>query len=193
MAVTKKLADLKKAFVGVSEFRFCTTSSDFSASTVWDYELPILRDSLSFETSEPSFDNKFIHGESVPYVSTAEPGETTMSFEIPSIDDDITGWLLTKADTPTITGVTDTVGSDEGTWSGSGYKLDNKVIQGMAMIISEDRTKAILIRNLKGYVSVNMSELSNSPVSFTISATIESSISDSKQGDIMFLEFTKKA
>ena len=191
MAVTKKLADLKKAFVGVSEFRFCKSSSDFSASTVWDYELPILRDSLTFETSEPSFDNKFIHGESVPYVSTAEPGETTMSFEIPSIDDDITGWLLTAADTATLTGVADTVGGEEGTWSGAGYKLDNKVIQGMAMIISEDRSKAILIRNLKGYVSVNMSELSNSPVSFTISATIESSISDSKQGDIMFLEFKK--
>lgn len=191
MAVSKKLADLKKSFVGISEFRFCTNSSDFNENTVWDYELPILRDSLNFEVSEPSFDNKYIHGESVPYVSTAEPGETTMSFEIPSIDDDITGWLLTKSESPNVVGVADTVGDAQGTWKGTGYKLDNKVIKGMAMIISEDRTKAILIRNLKGYVSVNMSELSNSPVSFTISATIESSISDSKQGDIMFLEFTK--
>lgn len=191
MAVSKKLADLKKSFVGISEFRFCTNSSDFNENTVWDYELPILRDSLNFEVSEPSFDNKYIHGESVPYVSTAEPGETTMSFEIPSIDDDITGWLLTKSESPNVVGVADSVGDVQGTWKGTGYKLDNKVIKGMAMIISEDRTKAILIRNLKGYVSVNMSELSNSPVSFTISATIESSISDSKQGDIMFLEFTK--
>lgn len=191
MAVSKKLADLKKSFVGISEFRFCTTSADFNENTVWDYELPILRDSLNFEVSEPSFDNKYIHGESVPYVSTAEPGETTMSFEIPSIDDDITGWLLTKSESSAVVGVADTVGDVAGTWKGAGYKLDNKVIKGMAMIISEDRTKAILIRNLKGYVSVNMSELSNSPVSFTISATIESSISDSKQGDIMFLEFTK--
>ena len=191
MAVSKKLADLKKSFVGISEFRFCTNSSDFTADTVWDYELPILRDSLNFEVSEPSFDNKYIHGESVPYVSTAEPGETTMSFEVPSIDDDITGWLMTTAENGTIAGVSDTVGEVQGTWSGKGFKLDSKVIKGMAMIISEDRTKAILIRNLKGYVSVNMSELSNSPVSFTISATIESSISDSKQGDIMFLEFKK--
>lgn len=191
MAITKKLADLKKSFVGISEFRFCTTSSDFTAQTVWDYQLPILRDSLDFSVAEPSFDNKFIHGESVPYVSTAEPGETTMTFEVPSIDDDITGWLMTAAENGSVAGIADTVGDTEGTWSGQGFKLDNKVIKGMAMIVSEDGTKAILIRNLKGYVSINMSELSNSPVSFTISATIESSISDSKQGDIMFLEFKK--
>lgn len=193
MGVNKKLADLKKAFTGISEFRFRSVSEDLKANMSWDFELPILRDSFSFETSEPSFEEIFIHGESIPYVSSATPGETSISFEVPSIDKDILDWLLTKATTASVEGITDTVGTDTGTWSGGAYKLDNKVIQGMVMIISEDRTKAIVIKNFKGYASPNMADLSTNPVSFTISATIESSQSAGTQGDIMFLDFTKGA
>lgn len=191
MSITKKLSDLKKAFVGISEFRYKSTSTDLTSDMVWDYELPILRDSFSFETSEPSFNETFIHGESVPYAATAEPGETTISFEVPSIDKDITDWLLTPAENATISGISDQVGGVNGTWSGSAYKMDNKAIQGMVMIISDDKTKAIVIKNFKGYAAPNMSELTNSPVSFTISATLESSQSAGTQGDILFLDFTK--
>lgn len=190
--VTKKLSELKKAFIGISEFRFRSVSADLTSDMTWDFELPILRDSFSFETSEPSFNEVFIHGESIPYASTAEPGETTISFEVPSIDKDITDWLLTPAETASVSGVTDTVGGVEGTWGGAAYKMDNKAIQGMVMIISDDKTKAIVIKNFKGYASPNMSELTNSPVSFTISATLESSQAAGTQGDIMFLDFTRK-
>lgn len=189
MSVTKKLSALKKAFVGISEFRFKKESTDFSSDMVWDFELPILRDSFDFSVGEPSFNETFIHGESVPYAATSEPGEITLSFEVPSIDDDINEWLLTKS--KDITGISDTVGSDSGTWSGAGYKLDNKAITGMIMIISDDKTKAIVIKNFKGYASPNMSELTNSPVSFTISASIESGQSASEDGDILFLDWKK--
>ena len=191
MSVNKKLADLKKAFTGISEFRFRSVSADLTADMAWDFELPILRDSFSFETSEPSFEETFIHGESIPYSSSATPGETSISFEVPSIDKDILDWLLTPAANAAITGVSDNVGGVAGTWTGSAYKLDNKVIQGMVMIISEDKTKAIVIKNFKGYASPNMADLSTNPVSFTISATIESSQSAGTQGDIMFLDFNK--
>lgn len=190
--VTKKLSELKKAFIGISEFRFRSVSADLTSDMTWDFELPILRDSFSFETSEPSFNEVFIHGESIPYASTAEPGETTISFEVPSIDKDITDWLLSPAETPSVSAVADTVGGVKGTWGGVAYKMDNKAIQGMVMIISDDKTKAIVIKNFKGYASPNMSELTNSPVSFTISATLESSQSSGTQGDIMFLDFTKE-
>lgn len=191
MSVTKKLADLKKAFTGISEFRFRSTSADFTSDMVWDYELPILRDSFSFETSEPSFEEVFIHGEAIPYVSTATPGETSISFEVPSVDKDILDWLLSPADSSAVSAITDTVNGVAGTWSGSAYKLDNKVVQGMVMIISEDRTKAIVIKNFKGYAAPNMADLSTNPVSFTISATLESSQSTGTQGDILFLDFAK--
>lgn len=191
MSINKKLSDLKKAFVGISEFRYRATSADLTSDMTWDFELPILRDSFSFETSEPSFNETFIHGESVPYAATAEPGETTISFEVPSIDKDITDWLLTPAESSNIVGISDSVGGVKGTWSGSAYKMDNKAIQGMIMIISDDKTKAIVIKNFKGYASPNMSELTNTPVSFTISATLESSQSEGTQGDILFLDFAK--
>lgn len=191
MSVNKKLADLKKAFTGISEFRFRSTSADLTADMAWDYELPILRDSFSFETSEPSFEEIFIHGEAIPYVSTATPGETSISFEIPSVDKDILDWLLTPAESATVSGIADNVGGVAGTWTGGAYKLDNKVIQGMVMIISEDKTKAIVIKNFKGYAAPNMADLSTNPVSFTISATIESSQSAGVQGDILFLDFNR--
>lgn len=191
MSVTKKLADLKKAFTGISEFRFRSVSEDLTADMTWEFELPILRDSFSFETSDPSFEDIFIHGESIAYVSTASPGETSIVFEVPSVDKDILDWLLTPASTATVQGISDTVGGVAGTWAGGAYKLDNKVIQGMIMIISEDKTKAIVIKNFKGYAAPNMADISTNPVSFTISATIESSQSAGTQGDIMFLDFTK--
>lgn len=192
MAVTKKLSELKKAFIGISEFRYRSVSEDLTSDMTWELELPILRDSFSFETSEPSFNEVFIHGESVPYAATAEPGETTISFEVPSVDKDITDWLLSPAESAAISGIEDTVGGVSGVWSGAAYKMDNKAIQGMVMIISDDKTKAIVIKNFKGYASPNMSDITNTPVSFTISATLESSQSVGTQGDILFLDFNKQ-
>lgn len=189
MSVSKQLKDLKKAFTGISEFRFRKASAEFTANMDWDFELPILRDSFTFETAEATFEEKFIHGESIPYTSVGTPGETTLAFEVPSIDEDILDWLLTKA--KAVSGIADTVGTVSGTWTGAGYKIDGKAIQGMIMIISEDRTKAIVIKNFKGYASPNMADISNTPVSFTISATLESSQSADEQGDILFLDFTK--
>lgn len=191
MSVSKQLKDLKKAFTGISEFRFRKVSEDFVSNMDWDFELPILRDSFTFETAEATFEEKFIHGEQIPYTSVGTPGETTIGFEVPSIDEDILDWLLTKA--KAITGIADKVGDTTGAWAGAGYKIDGKAIQGMIMIISEDRTKAIVIKNFKGYASPNMADISNTPVSFTISATLESSQSAGEQGDILFLDFTKGA
>lgn len=191
MSVSKQLKDLKKAFTGISEFRFRKTSEDFTSNMDWDFALPILRDSFTFETAEATFEEKFIHGEQIPYTSIGTPGETTIGFEVPSIDEDILDWLLTKA--KAVTGIADTVGNVTGTWSGAGYKIDGKAIQGMIMIISEDQTKAIIVKNFKGYASPNMADISNTPVSFTISATLESSQSAGEQGDILFLDFTKGA
>lgn len=191
MSVSKQLKDLKKAFTGISEFRYRSVSEEFASNMSWDFALPILRDSFTFETAEATFEEKFIHGESIPYTSVGTPGETTLGFEVPSIDEDILNWLLTKA--KAVTGVTDTIGTDSGTWSGAGYKIDGKAINGMIMIISEDKTKAIVIKNFKGYASPNMADISNTPVSFTISATLESSQSADEQGDILFLDFKKDA
>lgn len=191
MSVNKKLAELKKAFVGISEFRFRSVSEEFVSDMIWDFELPILRDTFTFNTAEATFEERFIHGSSIPYTSVGTPGETTLGFEVPSIDEDILGWLMTKA--KAVLAIKDTVGGVEGTWTGAGYKIDGKALNGMIMIISEDKTKAIVIKNFKGYSSPNMDELSNTPVSFVISATLESSQSTDEQGDILFLDFTKTA
>lgn len=188
MTVTNKIDTLKKVFVGVSEFRFKNRSEKLTASTTWDYELPILRDSVSFDNPAPTFNRVYIHGDERPYATTAEPSDMTLTFEIPSISDRVTGWLYN--DGGTVEGIADTIDSVSGNWAGKGIKLDNKVIEGMAMIISEDRKHALVIKNLKCYSSVNMDDLSTSPVSFTITATLEGGVSTDTDGDIVFLDFT---
>lgn len=188
MAVTKTKEELKEVFIGVSEFRFATQSGPFTGDTVWDYELPILRDSVNFDNPAPSINKVFIHGDEKPYASTAEASDMTLSFEIPSIHDDVTGFLYNKG--KAIADVADTVDGVEGTWKGQGIKLDNKVIEGMAMIVSEDRKHAILIKNLKGYSSMNMNEISTTPVSFTVTTTLEGGVTTDSDGDVVFLTFT---
>lgn len=191
MSVTKTRDELKEVFVGVSEFRFSTKSGKFDASTVWDYELPILRDSINFDNPAPTINKVYIHGDEKPYASTSEASDITLSLEIPSIHDDITGFLYNKGGV--IDSVADTIDGVAGSWSGQGVKLDNKVIEGMCMIISEDRKHAILIKNLKGYSSMNMNELGTQPVSFTLTTTLEGGVSTDTDGDVVFLTFTAGA
>lgn len=191
MSVKLTKEQLKDVFIGVSEFRFATESKPFAANMEWDYELPILRDSLSFDNPAPTINPVYIHGSQKPYASTSEPSDITIAFEIPSIHKDITGFLYNEAGT--IDKISDTVNGVSGTWSGQGIKLDNKVIEGMAMIISEDRKHAILIKNLKGYSSANMNDISTTPVSFTVTATLEGGVTDDPDGDIVFMTFTPTA
>lgn len=191
MNVTKTREELKSVFIGVSEFRFSTKSEKFSDSTVWDYELPILRDSINFDNPAPTINKVYIHGDEKPYASTSESSDITLSLEIPSIHDDVTGFLYNKGGD--VSGVADTIDGVAGTWSGKGIKLDNKVIEGMCMIISEDRKHAILIKNLKGYSSMNMNELGTQPVSFTLTTTLEGGVSTDTDGDVVFLDFTANA
>lgn len=188
MSVTKTRDQLKKVFVGVSEFRFSTKSGKYDASTVWDYELPILRDSINFDNPAPTINKVFIHGDEKPYASTSEAADITLTLEIPSIHDDITGFLYNKGSE--VSNISDEVDGIAGTWSGQGIKLDNKVIEGMCMIISEDRKHAILIKNLKGYSSMNMNELGTQPVSFTLTCTLEGGVTTDTDGDVVFLDFT---
>lgn len=191
MSVTKTKEELKEVFIGVSEFRFATQSGPFTTETVWDYELPILRDSVNFDNPAPTINKVFIHGDEKPYASTAEASDMILTFEIPSIHDDVTGFLYNKG--TAIADIADTVDGVTGTWSGQGIKLDNKVIEGMAMIISEDRKHALLIKNLKGYSSMNMNEISTTPVSFTVTTTLEGGVTTDTDGDVVFLTFTPNA
>lgn len=187
MAVIKTKDELKDVFIGVSELRFSTKSGAFTADTTWDYELPILRDSITFDNPAPTINNAYVHGKKTAWASTSEPSDMTLTFEIPSIHDDITGWLYNKAGD--VSNVAEEVDGVAGAWSGQGISMEAKVIEGMAMIISEDKKHALLIKNLKGYSSMNMSSISTTPLSFTVTATLESGVTTDPDGDVVFLNW----
>lgn len=184
---TKILGD---AFMGMSTLRWSSSSQKLVATQAWDKEVPVGKDTVSFLQGDPTINKYYIHGQAAPYASTAEPGDITMALEIPSIDEDTTGWLATQmANAPVA--MEDEVDGVDGTWApiGKGIKLDIKTIRGMAMLISQDKQYAIVIKNLKGFSSVMMDSISTKPVGFKVSCSLEG-ISDDTDGDVVFLKWT---
>lgn len=177
---------LLKTFVGVSEFRFAKTSAKLTADQVWDYKLPITKDSINFTQADPAINNGFIHGQAKPAWSTSEPGDINLTFNIPSIDDETTGWLYEPGGT-----VVSMKESDTEEWKLKGIKLTGKPIEGMVMMISEDRKHCLVIKNLKGYSAMQTDNISQTPISFNISSTLQGGVSEDTDGDVVFGELVK--
>lgn len=174
---------LMKNFLGVSEFRFAKKSAALVTDQVWDYKVPVTRDSISFTQDTPTANNGYIHGRTAPAWTTSEPGDITLEFNVPSIDEETTGWLTTPTTISTKMKESDTT-----QWKLRGLKLEGKPVEGMAMMISEDRKYCLIIKNFKGYSSINMDDISTTPMSFTVSGTLQGGVSDDPDGDVVFGE-----
>jgi hypothetical protein len=114
-----------------------------------------------------------------------------MSFEVPSIDEDTTGWLG-KQMTDVPVSMEDEVDGVAGTWVpiGKGLSLNLKKLSGMAMVISEDKMYAIVIKNLVGYSSLIMNaSASSKPIGYKVSFSLEG-ITEDTDGDVVFLKWT---
>ena len=76
----KTVSELTMAFMGVSTLRYKATSAKLIAAQEWDFEFPVLRDSVNFTQGEISRNQAFIHGSSRAYATAAgEPASTTLT------------------------------------------------------------------------------------------------------------------
>ena len=190
--IKKTVNELKDTFVGISSVRWANDRAKLSPSTVWDFELPTLRDSVDFNFPEPDVENSKIYGQSTAWASHAEDGDIALALTIPSTHESLCEWGFAKRKSDEdIEGFAETAESNPhggaGTWEFRGYDIKSKVVEGMMMVVSEDGKKALVVKNFHGYATLLMDDLSGAtPVGIRLSGTITTPVEGDTDGDVLF-------
>ena len=184
----KTVSELTMAFMGVSTLRYKETSAKLIATQEWDYEFPVLRDSVNFTQGEISRNQAFIHGSSRAYATAAgEPASTILTFFVPSINAAVqTAFGNTASGTPATLKDGDTYWKPVGT----GINLTEKQLSGMAMLISQDKKYALVIKNLEGYASVQFDAPSTKPLGYNVSFDVSGITQGDTDGDVVLYEYS---
>ena len=128
------------------------------------------------------------------YCSTSSPGEITVTLTVPSIDEN-TNKLLYNESSAAPTAMEDVVNGEAGTWTaiGKGLNLqDEKALAGMAMIISENKKYAIVIKNLDGRASIAWDNASTTPLGYKLTFSLEGIAPEGDtDGDVVFVKWVK--
>lgn len=185
----KKFTDLKKVFKGVSSIRLATTVQASLATAAWDVELPVANDSLNIAQADGTLNPLKVYGQAGAWTIVGETGDISMSMFIPSIHADLMDIFYTKT-TASLTGADETIGAVTGSYDGYGYFLTNEMIEGSAMIISEDRKNALFIRNVQGYPALVFDSPLDTPAG--VNLTLQVAGGDT-EADIAFLTWTPNA
>ena len=186
---TKTLEELRMAFMGISTLRYSTVSAKLATNTEWGYILPVGKDTVNFTEGDTARNNYNIEGESKAYATTlATPAATTLTFFVPSVDADVQTLFGTPASGTPAT-MTDAILT--GTyWKpiGTGLKLEPKQLGGMAMLVSQDKKYAIVIKNLDGNATLQYDAPNTKPIGYNLSFNVSGITTGDTDGDIVFYE-----
>lgn len=190
--VTSLINTFNDVFSGVSSFRW--VDGDVNTATLatqqWDKELPVLEDGLSFSQDAPTINTKKVLGITRPWFSTSEAGDVTMEITIPSVAEGLLGWLFSESAT-SVTTKEETYLGKKGSYKGKGYQLTKKSIQGTAMIISEDGSRALVIRHLEAYTSFEYSNPTTDPYAVKLTASLSGQVGEGAETDDFDIAFLK--
>lgn len=171
VTVTKDVAALRTLFNKVGRIYF-TSSTGKTPSTLstLDFRLPILEDSVEFDTGEPDIETvNLTTGEKWTTMTTA--GEPSISMQCASFDASITDLFLNvTASSPG----TMTLGGK--TYGGKGYDLSAKKVTGGLLMMGEDLEMAIFMPNVEIYSSIGIEQ--NVPGYFNMQITPLASATD---------------
>jgi len=184
----KTLAEVKKLFNGVSSVRFAKTVQATLAAAAWDFELPIANDSLNITQAAGTLNPTKVFGLAGAWTITGQPGNITIDMFLPTIHDDLMGIFYTKNSTSLST-ADETVGNVTGTFAGYGYFLTNEMLEGSAMIISENRQYALFLKHVQGYPSLVFDSPLDKPMGVNLSLQI---VGGNSEADIALLTWTPK-
>lgn len=144
---TKSLGELKVLFNKIKEIYFVsdTTLTPATLSTV-DMELPVISDGVTFDTGQPSVTKvKLTTGET--WTSISEAGDSSIAFQISSVAGIINDTFMNKQGDA----VSMTTTVEGNTYSGQGYDLEPKKVEGGLFMLSEDRQTAIYLPHVEIY------------------------------------------
>jgi hypothetical protein len=167
LTVTKNIDNLYTIFSSVNQVYFKKgelTAAGIKKALTVDLELPIVEDSISFNTGEPDVTQiKLINGKI--WSQKTKRGDSDISFNVASIDGVVNDLLLNKQtanDIETGEGILSTATEDAtANYVGNAYDLDPKVVLGSLIFKSEDKSTIIVLPNAHIVSSLNASDGDN--------------------------------
>ena len=183
------IAQLKDIFKGVSSFRFASTVQTTLASAAWEFELPIVSDSFDITQASGTTTPTNVLGLAGAWTVAGEPGDIAINFTIPSISDSLLG-VFYKKTASEISTANEVQGTVTGKFEGYGYYLKRDMIEGSALIISENGEKALFIKNMQGFPALVLADGNGSPMGVTMNGLV---VGGNAECDFALLEWTPKA
>lgn len=185
MTVTNNLAAISSAFMGVSTLYYNTVSAALTSDMTWEYEFPILRDSINFNQGQASKNKAYIHGKAAAYATTkGEPGEITLEFFVPSVSEAVNkAFLVEGTSTPASIAI-----DASSSWVpvGKGLSFAEKALKGMVMIVNEAEDAALVIKNLEGFASLQADAITTKPIGYQLSMSVSGINANDPDGDVVF-------
>lgn len=167
LTVKKNIDNLGTIFSSVNQVFFKAgelKAEDLEAELTVDLELPIIEDSISFNTGEPGVTQvKLISGKI--WSQKTKRGDSDISFNVASIDGVVNDLLLNKQNSDAIesgAGVLSEKTEDATVvYEGNAYDLDPKVVLGSLIFKSEDKLTTFVLPNAHIVASLNASDGDN--------------------------------
>jgi len=158
------------------------------AGQEWDYEFPVLRDSVNFTQGEISRNQAFIHGSSRAYATAAgEPASTTLTFFVPSINEDVqTAFGNTASGTPA------TLSDGDGYWKPVGDRdksyRETTLWYGYAYL-AKTKNMLLLLRIWKGMLPYSLMLRQQNPLGYNVSFDVSGITEGDTDGDVVLYEY----
>lgn len=171
VTVTKDVSALRTLFNKVGRIYFTSTTDKTPANlATLDFRLPILEDSVEFDTGEPDIETvNLTTGEKWTTMTTA--GEPNITMQCASFAADITDLFLNVT-----TASSGNMQLDGRTYAGKGYDLSAKKVTGGLLLMGEDLEMAIFMPHVEIYSSIGIEQ--NVPGYFTMNVTPLASSAD---------------
>lgn len=177
LTVKKNIDNLGTIFSSVNQVFFKAgelKSGDLATALTVDLELPIIEDSISFNTGEPDVTQiKLISGKI--WSQKTKRGDSDISLNVASIDGSVNDLLLNKQNGTTEIEAGEGVlseSTEDATvkYAGNAYDLDPKVVLGSLIFKSEDKSTIIVLPYAHIVSSFNASDGDN-PAYFKLVVT----------------------
>ena len=185
MAMTT-MANLKEIFKGVSSFRWAKTVQTSIASAAWDVELPIATDTFNLTQAAGTLNPTKVFGMAGAWTISGEQGDITIDIFLPTIHEDLMEIFYSKTASELQT-ASETQEGVTGTYKGFGYKLNNEMLEGSAMIVSEDGSHALFLRNIQGYPALVFDSPLDTPMGVNLNLQL---VGGDAEADMALLKWT---
>ena len=189
VTISKQVAELRTLFNKVASVGFVKNVDLLpNAITTIDYMLPILQDSVTFNTGEPSVETvDLTTGEKWTTMTTA--GEPDITMNCASFNDEICELFLNK-----VAGSNAQIqGLDSINYAGIGYNLEAKKVVGGLLMRSEDKEMVIYMPHVEIYSSLAVEESVPGYFNMQITPLASAGSGEQKLGAGVAIYFLKKS